>query len=68
MYISETIKDVEALQSRMMALEFIVQAMLRKLSESEKKELITELETINYDIPIVHEALELSKKHINNSL
>ncbi|MDX7987848.1 hypothetical protein FE392_10970 [Xenorhabdus sp. 12] len=68
MNVSEIIKDVKALQSRMMALEFIVQSMLRTLSESEKKELITELEKINYDIPAVHEALELSKRHINNKL
>ncbi|CAJ0559692.1 hypothetical protein ACUMKS_003380 [Proteus mirabilis] len=40
MLVSEMAKDIEALQTRTLALEYIIQVMIRNMSDIEKKNLL----------------------------
>ncbi|MGL1881735.1 hypothetical protein ACDJ44_15360 [Proteus mirabilis] len=43
MLVSEMAKDIETLQTRTLALEYIIQVMIRNMSDIEKEKLISEL-------------------------
>lgn len=64
--------ELKELKNRVLALELLLQATLRKLSASEKEALSSELEKVKEDYKhdggIMHEALELSAYHIHNTI
>ena len=47
MLVSEMAKDIEALQTRTLALEYIIQVMIRNMSDIEKEKLISELNKVS---------------------
>ncbi|MCT8239882.1 hypothetical protein [Proteus mirabilis] len=66
MLVSEMAKDIEALQTRTLALEYIIQVMIRNMSDIEKKKLISELNRVSHDSPVTIEAFGIIQSHLHN--
>lgn len=66
MLVSEMGKDIEALQTRTLALEYIIQVMIRSMSNTEKEKFISELQKEEQNNPMIEDAFKIIQSHINN--